>query len=205
MSEGEQLQFDKAEYTDAAAVCPVCSEPIRGAYFLLGARKVCARCKHALVATFGRPIGVAGYVKGLAAGVAAGLLCAIGWGLIRTLTGYELGLIAIAVGWAVAEAMRRGAGRGTRALQVAAVLIAYLAIIASYVPELAGEIGGDGGTLHTVIAWIVAVPTALVLPFLMWQGGVSSIIWYFLVFIALRRAWTGLTPPHLEFVGPVGG
>jgi hypothetical protein len=67
-----------------------------------------------------------------------GLAAAAGtvvWSLIISLTGYELGLIAIAVGIAVGVAVRKGSrGRGGWKYQSLAMVLTYVSITTSYVP-----------------------------------------------------------------------
>jgi hypothetical protein len=55
---------------------------------------------------------------------------------VRVLTGYEIGLISILVGFLVGGGVRRGADyRGGRAYQFLAVFLTYFAIGASYLPH----------------------------------------------------------------------
>ena len=58
---------------------------------------------------------------------------ALGWGLVTQLTGYEIGLIAVAVGWLVGGAVRLGSkGLGGKPFQALAVALTYLAIVSHY-------------------------------------------------------------------------
>jgi hypothetical protein len=72
-------------------------------------------------------------VLGLVAG-------ALGAGLyfgIAAVTGYEFGLVAIVVGFAVGYAVRVGSGgRGGLPYQLLAVIITYAAIVCTYVPAI---------------------------------------------------------------------
>ena len=53
------------------------------------------------------------------------------------MTGYEIGLIAIQVGFLVGGAVRAGSeGRGGRGYQVLAVLLIYISICANYMPDI---------------------------------------------------------------------
>jgi hypothetical protein len=59
------------------------------------------------------------------------------WYLIGKLTGYELSLVAILIGWMVGKAVRWGSGhRGGWRYQVIAMLLTYLSIVSTYVPQL---------------------------------------------------------------------
>ncbi len=203
MSGTDDLQFDKADYGGAEATCASCAQGLGGAWYLLGAQRVCPACRDQLMATIGAPIGAVGYAKALAAGALAGAACAVAWAVIREVTGVELGIVAIAVGWAVAEAMRRAAGKGARALQVGGVLIAYVAMMESNLPTLVAQMDLGESTFQQLFGWGFAGILALGMPLLVWQAGGSAVLWYVIVAIALHRAWTGLTPPRLAFVGPL--
>src|SRR5205085_4370131 len=59
---------------------------------------------------------------------------------VAAITGREFGVVAIAVGLMVGEAVRRGSrGRGGWAYQTLAVALTYLAIVSTYVPLIAKE------------------------------------------------------------------
>ncbi|HNX05710.1 MAG TPA: hypothetical protein PKI32_09420 [Opitutales bacterium] len=65
---------------------------------------------------------------GIGAGLLTGIACAVGWAALTIATGYQLGLLAIAVGLAVGYSMWF-AGRGTNALFGAcAAVIALLSV-----------------------------------------------------------------------------
>ncbi|HEX3159860.1 MAG TPA: hypothetical protein VHQ45_15185 [Gemmatimonadaceae bacterium] len=135
-----QLQFDAVEPVgqpspgDGGITCQQCSSDIRAYYYEAGGVVLCGRCKNEIeehqgaggVGTLGRAtlFGLGGAIAGAAL-----------YYLVRAITGYELGLIAIVVGYMVGWLMQRGArGRGGRRYQVVAVLLTYLAIGSSYVP-----------------------------------------------------------------------
>ena len=61
--------------------------------------------------------------------------------LVLKLTGYEVGLIAILVGYMVGAAVRRGTRhRGGLVYQLLAVFLTYTAIVASYIPMIFAEL-----------------------------------------------------------------
>ena len=56
---------------------------------------------------------------------------------VSALTGYEVGLIAIVVGFAVGSAVRWGSnGRGGKRYQALAMMLTYLAIVTTYIPPI---------------------------------------------------------------------
>jgi predicted lipid-binding transport protein (Tim44 family) len=137
------LQFDRAQFDGAASqsACTRCSTPLHGAYFEVNGHTVCEACCYQLreAAPAGSRMGRV--LRATAAGVGAGLAGAIlYWGILAA-TGYEFGLIAIVVGFAVGKAVRWGSGdRGGRAYQTLAIALTYLSIVSAYVPMIVTEI-----------------------------------------------------------------
>lgn len=137
----DNLQFDQADFgketKPTAQACSACGGPLVGQYFLANNQVVCEKCADNLnsMLTSGSPLGRFGLatVLGLVAG-------ALGAGLyfgIAKLTGYEFGLVAIIVGFAVGAAVRWGSGgRGGKPYQFLAVFITYAAIVCTYVPAI---------------------------------------------------------------------
>jgi len=133
-----QLQFDRVEGTTtsaAAVACAACQRTVPDVYYEAVGKIFCAQCADAALATQTGGSRIARLVKALFLGsIAAAISAAVWYGIVK-LTGYELGIVAIAVGIAVGMAVRFGSeGRGGWAYQLIAVLLTYLAIGASYVP-----------------------------------------------------------------------
>ncbi|MEM9189848.1 MAG: hypothetical protein AAGF12_11770 [Myxococcota bacterium] len=69
-----------------------------------------------------------------------GLVGAGIWYAVRAVSGYELGLLALLVGFMVGYAVRTGAyGMGGRFYQGLAVVVTYVAICLTYIPDIAAE------------------------------------------------------------------
>jgi hypothetical protein len=134
----DTLQFERAEYADAAAVttCAGCQGALADSYFSVGDRILCRGCAERLRSElenqgsrFGRAI------RAIGAGAGAALLGTIVYYAVLALTGYEFALIAIAVGYGVGLAVRWGSnGRGGWAYQGLAIALTYLSIVSAYVP-----------------------------------------------------------------------
>jgi hypothetical protein len=110
------------------------------AYFELNGEVLCTDCaeKAREAYTSGSPIGR--FIKAGGAGLVAAILGALLYYAISALTGYEFGLIAIVVGFAVGAAVRWGAsGHGGWAYQGLAMALTYFAIVSTYVPFLIEE------------------------------------------------------------------
>jgi hypothetical protein len=141
------LQFDVAESTSAsssqhsgtsATKCKACSRPIVSTYFQVNSAIICESCRSSL----DRPGGTR-FTRGLHA-TALGLFAAIAGSLlyfaVAAITGREFGLVAIAVGFMVGKAVRKGSrGRGGWAYQSLAVGLTYLAIVSTYIPLIGKE------------------------------------------------------------------
>jgi hypothetical protein len=134
----DSIQFDRAEFNQGAAFpCAFCKTPIAGDYFQVNGQTSCPNCRDQLNSA------MAGGSKSLRAlrALAAGTLAGIGgffiyWG-VRAMTGYEVGLISILVGFMVGGAVRWGAQiRGGLFYQLMAVVLTYLSIASNYTPDV---------------------------------------------------------------------
>ncbi len=155
--QGDDLDLERAEFEDESDKelrCGSCGVPIAGFYFTAGGSLVCERCRLQLEerrsqgSSLGR-LSRAGLFGGVAAVIGAGL-----WALVTHLTGYEIGLVAIVVGWAVGSAVHVGSGaRGGPAYQLLAVFLTYMAIVSTYAPYVIeglskaseGELSAEAG------------------------------------------------------------
>jgi len=137
----DALDFERAETgSHAAPVCANCKTPISDRYFTLDAHLLCEPCHFAFQNAkppgnaASRFLGAAG-LGALAAAIGCGL-----WMAVTKLTGYEIGLIAIAVGYLVGMAVHIGSRRiGGLAYQLLAVFLSYSAIVMTYVPAIANQ------------------------------------------------------------------
>lgn len=141
---GGDLQLDRAEYSDASAAgltCAVCKQPIHHNYFDVNGKQICERCRYNLETTLKSGSGVGRFVRAvifgsIAAAVGAGIYYAV-----LALTGYEIGIVAIIVGFLVGKAVSMGSnGVGGWKYQLLAVFLTYLAIVSTYVPFIIKEV-----------------------------------------------------------------
>ncbi len=120
--------------------CGFCGREAQGVYYQVGDTVACTRCKNERAAG---PAGsrIGRFSKAIVFGLVAGTVGAAIWYGVRRLTGYEIGLIAIAVGFLVGAAVRAGSGgRGGRRYQVLAVALTYFSICLNYAPDVVGEL-----------------------------------------------------------------
>ncbi len=204
MSEdGGLLQFARAEVGPVAAVtCLQCQQSVGETYYEAAGKTVCERCKKQIEWHLAEGAGFAGFLKALAFGAAGGLLGAIVWYAVRSLSGYEVGLIAILVGWLVGRGVNLGTGgRGGLGFQFLAALITYASIALQYVPDVWKAINEsqklDGAA--RVVALVIAVPLAFAAPFL---AGFENIIGLLIIGFGVFQAWRMNARPAVAFSGP---
>jgi hypothetical protein len=139
------LQFDVAEVNASSSPandntsCKGCSRPIADVYYQVNGAIICASCR----ASFSMPRGTR-FERAIRAIAFGGLAAAAGsllYFAVVAITGFEFGIIAVAVGYIVGIAVRKGSrGRGGWAYQTLAIGFTYFAIAATYVPLVAKEI-----------------------------------------------------------------
>jgi hypothetical protein len=178
----DELQFDKAEFATATGgkTCAVCRKPIEDTYFEAVGSILCASCAARFAANSG---GWPALSRAALWGAGAALAGTVVWYLIATLLHIELAIIAIAIGYAVGLAVRRGArGVGGWKYQALAMFLTYASIVSSYVPTIIrqlSELSAERGPL-TVFG------LAFQAPFL---GGANNLIGLVIIAIGLYEAW----------------
>jgi hypothetical protein len=139
MSDTAALQFDHAEFQPGAEpmTCAICKERIFRSYFQINDTLACATCRYRLEQTGVEGSGVGRFLRAAGAGLAAAVGGAVLYYAISALTGYEFGLIAIVVGFAVGRAVQWGSsGRGGWRYQTLAMVLTYIAIASTYIPAI---------------------------------------------------------------------
>lgn len=166
----DPLQFDVAESASSgsgaasgeSSTCTRCAGPITTSYYQVNGLVVCPRCRGGLESSDGSRW------KRVLTATGLGLLAAFGGSVvyfaIAALTGYEFGLVAIAVGYVVGRAVNKGSrGRGGWAYQTLAIVLTYFAIVSTYVPLAVREFRqnpAQADSLRTALAKRDGVPAA---------------------------------------------
>lgn len=133
------LQFERAEFSEpsAAPQCKACQRSITDAYFEVNGHLLCPSCRDAVAASLTGGSKMGRFFRASLFGVGAAAAGALLYFAVSSATGYNIGLIAVAVGWMVGSAVRKGSdGRGGRFYQFLAVLLTYLSISASLAPDV---------------------------------------------------------------------
>jgi hypothetical protein len=204
------LQFDRAEFAGAApgeggaaaqpavTTCAACQERLT-TYYAAGEHLFCPPCRDQILATMTGGSGAGRFFRAVLFGVLAGVAGALLWFAVRKLTGYEIGLIAVVVGFAVGAAVRKGSDdRGGVAYQLLAVFITYCCIVSTYVPDIYAEAAKEGDVPAAALL-IFSVIIAFIAPVLM---GFQNIIGMLIIAFALWEAWRINKYRKLEFAGP---
>jgi hypothetical protein len=205
---GPNIQFDRAEplAPDASPkTCAGCHAAIHDAYYTSGGRLICTNCADRILARKPPEPGTKGLLRAALYGAGAALLGTIVYFAVLALSGYEIGLIAVGVGWLVGKAVRKGGyGCGGWKLQALAVGLTYCSIVGSYVPLAMKTIvatqshpvtAGVGLVLGLTMLFVVS----LAAPFL---AGYRNILGLFIIGLGLYEAWRLNRRPQLVLSGP---
>jgi hypothetical protein len=194
----DDLQFERAEFGAAppARNCTGCHQPIAGQYFDVNGQPFCEACTSSIRQAHGASPGGAAFGRALGAGVVAGAVGSSLYYLVAKISGYQLSIIAIAVGFLVGRAVRWATGgRGGMTYQVLAVVLTYVAIAFSWVPFLVEQNSASPGVLDVVLR----TPFILSLPIVI---GLESPFSLVILGIGLWEAWKFTAPVPLAISGP---
>jgi len=219
----DALQFRRAQpigstEAEGPKSCAACKQLINGEYYQVQNHVICPSCAAKIQAgrQAQRPVPwlrVALY--GAGAALAGCILYAIPLAM-----GFQIGIVALAVGWMVGRAVRSGSyGVGGRPQQILAVALTYFAISTSFIPALVFTGMKKGFTQRSAAKNPSAQPAtptvakpvkaispgkaivgllvlATISPFLeLASSPVGGLISLFIIFIGLQRAWA-LTGGH---------
>ncbi len=223
------LQFDKAEpkagsSAASALSCGYCARPIGAEYFSVSGRTTCAQCR-ATVATLMEPRrGTGPFMLALLFGLGAGIAGAIIYYAVIAITNFEIGIVAILIGYMVGYAVRKGAGgRGGRRFQVLAVTLTYIAVGLAYTPiamkgaletkTAASSEAAPAGAAQLVKTGASPIAVArsigmlavlaVALPVLVVAGSMpTGLLSAAIIFFGMQQAWRMTGLPRLVVSGP---
>src|SRR5262245_27663760 len=139
---GDELQFDRVESASADAApgsggvtCASCNTSIETAYFNIGNDPFCERCKGVIQAHIEPNKSMRAVGRALLLGFLAAIAGAIVYYGVIAITKFEIGIVAILIGYMVGWAVRKGASsRGGLRFQVLAVALTYFSVGLAYMP-----------------------------------------------------------------------
>lgn len=231
--EPKNLQFDKAEATEGATkglTCAKCQAPIVTSYYEAGGNTFCEACAKELKGELEKGRQSASFPRALVFGAFGAVAGAALYFAVVAITGYEIGLISILVGFMVGWAVRQGTrGFGSRRYQVLAFALTYFAIASTYTglavrqmaqegslvssrSRLSPEAAQDstiisvtgaverGGAGWTII-WLAVVTLAMPV-FASFVGLPTSLITALIIGFGLRQAWIMNGAVGIKFSGP---
>ena len=219
------LQFQTAESVDDRKRYAVCNVVLAESFYQIQGVDVCGDCAAARRTGQELPDSRQKFLRALLYGSGAALLGWAGWSAVEIVTGFQIGLLAIGVGWLVGTAIRKGTeGHTSRKYQIMAVVLTYLAISMSFVPILINDLikkpnpaaeqkqaspevtvrpEGPLTAGGLVLALGMLVGLALISPVLgAFFNFPMGLIGVFIVFLALQRAWQLTQPDDAVITGP---
>jgi hypothetical protein len=226
------LQFDTVVPAASAGtpfpantvVCGNCQQHLTHQYYDVNGMSVCDSCRNGFVEQLTSPSGLAVMLRAAMFGLGAAIAGAVLYYAVVAITNFEIGLVAIAIGYMVGYAIRHAArGRGGRRLQVLAVVLTYWAVGLAYTP-LAIKAAYDGATTESVsrsaandkpvttdesdgasVAVVAAYVMGLsfVLPVMFVLGSLpSGAISALIIGLGMRQAWQMTGVAKFEVSGP---
>ncbi len=227
------LQFDTAVARDTplglgiaqGVACALCQRTIPDEYYDVNGQSVCDRCRDQLAQLSETPRDWGVFFVAVMCGLGAAIAGAILYYAVIAITNFEIGIVAIAIGFMVGWAVRKGAGgRGGRRFQVLALVLTYWAVGLAYTPLLFTQMAeedakeaaaatatapvstetpaeSDKGSLGLVV--VILLGFSLALPVLSVVGSLpSGLISAAIIAFGMQQAWKMTGVPALQISGP---
>jgi hypothetical protein len=149
------LQFDTAipsvppdaGTSQQGVTCVSCQRAILDKYFDVNAQSVCESCRNEIAQHVETPRGLTVLARAFLFGIVAAILGAILYYAVIAITDFEIGIVAIAIGYMVGYGIRMGTrGRGGRRFQVIALVLTYWAVGLAYTPFLFSQLSKQDAT-----------------------------------------------------------
>jgi len=231
------LQFDTAVpsvapsgvITAQGVTCTVCQRAISDEYFDVNGQSVCHGCRTQLAQLAQTPRSWGLFVKAGLFGLVAAILGATLYYAVIAITNFEIGIVAIAIGYMVGWAIRKAtANRGGRRYQVLALVLTYWAVGLAYTPltfqQLAeedkdkkeqaqkatdtaapapAEPQDEATAINIPMVLAILVGFSLALPVLIVFGSLpGGLLSALIIGIGMRQAWQMTAVPPLQISGP---
>jgi hypothetical protein len=211
----------------SAVVCGSCQQHLTSEYYDVNGVSVCDSCRASFAHQLASSLSGVALIRIALYGLGAAIAGAIVYYAVVAITDYEIGLVAIAIGYMVGYAIKRGAaGRGARSLQVLAVVLTYwsvglaytsLAVNAASEAAAAATVSGSSSAssdaapqqdgLDSSTNVIAAIGSLAVLTFMMPAVMVfgslpGSAISALIIGFGMHQAWQMTGAPKFEVSGP---
>lgn len=202
----EELQFDRVETgappPDATigglnVACEACGRSVGAEYFTVNDKPVCGDCRTTLLEAAKTPRSAGPLLRSGLFGLVAAIVGAAIYYAVIAITNFEIGLVAILIGYMVGYSVRKGAnGRGGRRFQVLAVVLTYLAVGLAYAPLAFRELARAEKSAQMLV-FVFALPIMSIIS--SFPGGLLSAL---IIGIGLYQAWSMTGRPKLAVAGP---
>lgn len=215
----------------AGVSCAVCQASIPDEYFDVNGQSVCAVCRVRVLDAVQTPKGWGVLLRAAACGAVAALAGAILYYAVVAITDFEIGIVAIAIGYMVGYAVRFGArGSGGRRFQVLAVVLTYVAVSLAYsvmvvrasidqaatqtaskasapaapqAPNAPVAEASGGDEAGEAVGLLLLLGFFLALPVLVIAGSLpGGLISAAIIVFGMRQAWKMTMAPVLNVTGP---
>ena len=229
------LQFDTAVPTltpstatiTQGVTCAVCQRAVSNEYFDVNGDSVCEGCRTQLEQLARTPRSWGLFAKAGLFGLAAAILGAILYYAVIAITNFEIGIVAIAIGFMVGWAIRKAtANRGGRRFQVLALVLTYWSVGLAYTPltfqqiveknkkeqtqgstpapaPAASESPDETSAVSIPMMVAFLVGFSLALPVLVVFGSLpGGLLSALIIGIGMRQAWQMTGVPPLQISGP---
>ena len=222
----KQIGLDTAERLKVT--CAACDRPIGDAYFDVNGTTVCETCHGEIARQAETPRGAGILFRAIAFGVVAAVVGAALYYAVIAITNFEIGIVAIAIGYMVGFSVRKGAGGGGRRFQVIALVLTYWAVGLAYMPlafkgianaqhdrQAAGKAGtaiqasertdskGAPPAVGLGIGLALLAGFSFALPVLAVIGSLpGGIISAAIIVFGMQQAWRMTAAPRLVITGP---
>ena len=229
------LQFDTAVSTVSASesraegvTCAVCGTQLRDEYYDVNAHQMCSKCRNEIAQLAETPRAWSVFARACAFGLVAAILGAILYYAVIKITDFEIGIVAIAIGYMVGYGIRMGTkGRGGLRFQIVAVVLTYWAVGLAYMPIAlatvhkpateeasanasapanAAEPPADTAApnpMNLPLALALLVGISFALPVLTVVGSLpGGLISAAIISFGMMQAWRMTAAPHVVITGP---
>ncbi len=215
----------EADASPEGVACKVCGRTLTDEYFDVNGQSVCGACRDELTRLAETPRGWRVLARALAFGIGAAILGAVVYYAVIAITEFEIGIVAIAIGFMVGYGIRLGTGgRGGRRFQIMAVVLTYWAVGLAYTPLLLRAAAQDSsrtqaeaaatptdaagapapsGDVNAAFALSILVGLSFALPVMAILGSMpGGLITAAIIAFGMQQAWGMTAAPRLEITGP---
>lgn len=138
------LQLDVAVPSDATAMnatdrpsvtCAFCRTPLHDEYHQVGKRPACATCRRTVERQIAVPASPGVMLRAVLFALGAAVAGAVVYYGVAEITGLQIGIVAVLIGYMVGWAVQRATGnRGGRRFQIVAAVFTYWSVGLAYTP-----------------------------------------------------------------------